>query len=1367
MPARRRGPNRARATMDSLAGVLKETLRLTDDELADPDTFRARLRERLQNRSDSVSELSTRSANQANTQSVSQNGVAERVKFPLPEYYGFRDSRTPKDFLEELRRYGKAQGLTNDQLLQRIVPAALKGVAARWWTFMDGFVSWGAFEESLQAEYGPPDYRDALLLELESRTQHPDEPLSAFIQAIAGYYERIGGEHSEEQRVERVLKQMHPELRRIVGDEKFSSLKEFSAAAPRYQRVLVRERDYRPPPPACRSIEPTLAWPYQGVEARTADALSSTHGNDDTAYLEHGLTPRLTMAALDPYRYNRYTTRFASGSYSGVAESGDRGEKYNRKRAIGNYEGIERKRVKRQGEEAVKVDRACWGCGVKGHLPRCDSQADCRAGNEVKVQERSPAVKREQAEACGVKNIRNAATQCMLLENDREANPKDPPLVKTRVEGYYYLALIDTGASTSFLGDTVIQRLVERKIEITPSNVDVELASGRIRSGGEVNLEISWSGGRLTQRFVLLPGSQCAIILGRDFIIAAKISINLSRGGWTKTNDTEDIRPFDNTKPHAVFKAQQNYEADVVEAILEREAPIQATSEIREVLRKHERVFSSKPGRTRLVQHRINTGHHPPVRCRMRPLNSTKRSLLEQEVQKLLADDIIEECSSVWASPPVLVAKKNGGVRVCVDLRAVNKISVVVPYVMPTADWIFAQLGHAQYFSSIDIAQGYHQISLYKGDRDKSSFIVGNKQYRYKRLPFGLAGSDMNKPFIIQCDASREGLGATLMQVDDDKRRRPVAFASRLLAPRESRYNISELECLAVVWATSKFSHYVEMSEFTVETDHAALRNILTIDEPTGRIRRWAMRLMGQRCIITYRKGSHMRAADALSRAATEGEDETSKRLVDNILPLGESEGENKMKFSIVEAETQTIKDASSDATIETVALAVCRDSDCDETFIDIGSREMWRDAQDQDATIRELKREAERDANEVEKGRETATKYVVEKDGVLVRYLPRYTATRNGDADDHAFKIVVPAKMRSDVMRAYHNHVLSSHLGVRKSLTRVQRYFTWTGMGKDIRAYITGCVKCQTVKPRRQRKSGFMDSRIATKPGESVSCDVIGPLPMTSDRKRFIFVVIDDFTKFVELYPLGTSTGPKITHCLIDYCCRYGFMTSLRSDGGRQFGCKLYNAMCEALKIKPRRITPYRPQGNSCEIANKAIKTCIKMYAKYHKDWSKHLSEIAFALRSARHTSTGLTPAMLLFGREMTAPWETELGRVREVTSYRGYAEELIERLTGAAEIARCNLQRARASAKEKYDAKRRGENFDIGDLVWRDVHCLSDKAKGVAASLMPKRDGPYKITEKIGENVYRLVDAATEKMAGLCNVDQLTRFHSPPNWA
>jgi hypothetical protein len=76
---------------------------------------------------------------------------------------------------------------------------------------------------------------------------------------------------------------------------------------------------------------------------------------------------------------------------------------------------------------------------------------------------------------------------------------------------------------------------------------------------------------------------------------------------------------------------------------------------------------------------------------------------------------------------------------------------------------------------------------------------------------------------------------------DYTKGLRPTAFTSRVLTRPETGYCPTEIECLAVVHCVKKFLHYLEYSSFVIETDHAALKNMLTMDEPSGRVRRWCM----------------------------------------------------------------------------------------------------------------------------------------------------------------------------------------------------------------------------------------------------------------------------------------------------------------------------------------------------------------------------------------------------------------------------------------------------------------------------------------------------------------------------------------------
>ncbi|CAG7824499.1 unnamed protein product, partial [Allacma fusca] len=129
---------------------------------------------------------------------------------------------------------------------------------------------------------------------------------------------------------------------------------------------------------------------------------------------------------------------------------------------------------------------------------------------------------------------------------------------------------------------------------------------------------------------------------------------------------------------------------------------------------------------------------------------------------------------------------------------------------------------------------------------------------------------DLNKPFVISTDASNTGLGAVLLQEHEDQLY-PCWFASRGLKPAETRYSVSEKECLAVIWAIEKFRGFIEYTNFTIETDHAALSWLLNTKDPAGRLARWFMTLQQYDFNVVYRPGSsiRMKAADALSRVHT------------------------------------------------------------------------------------------------------------------------------------------------------------------------------------------------------------------------------------------------------------------------------------------------------------------------------------------------------------------------------------------------------------------------------------------------------------------------------------------------------------------
>ena len=120
-------------------------------------------------------------------------------------------------------------------------------------------------------------------------------------------------------------------------------------------------------------------------------------------------------------------------------------------------------------------------------------------------------------------------------------------------------------------------------------------------------------------------------------------------------------------------------------------------------------------------------------------------------------------------------------------------------------------------------------------------------------------------PFILTTDGSKTAIGAILSQIQDGVER-PLAYASRQLNTAESAYSVSEIELLALVWATKHFRCYLLGSKFVVKTDHAALTYLQNFADHNSRLLRWSIRLQEMDFIIQHRPAAKIAHADALSR---------------------------------------------------------------------------------------------------------------------------------------------------------------------------------------------------------------------------------------------------------------------------------------------------------------------------------------------------------------------------------------------------------------------------------------------------------------------------------------------------------------------
>ena len=150
-------------------------------------------------------------------------------------------------------------------------------------------------------------------------------------------------------------------------------------------------------------------------------------------------------------------------------------------------------------------------------------------------------------------------------------------------------------------------------------------------------------------------------------------------------------------------------------------------------------VFSDVPGRTTFGVHHIELKPDTkPVRYAPCRLNQEKAMVLKDELDNLFDQGIIEENTSPWASPTVMVPKADGTLRLCTDLRKVNYCTVPDPFPLPRIEDLIDRVGKATYLTKLDMTRGYWQVPLDDPSVPISAFITPFGHFQWSYMPFGL-----------------------------------------------------------------------------------------------------------------------------------------------------------------------------------------------------------------------------------------------------------------------------------------------------------------------------------------------------------------------------------------------------------------------------------------------------------------------------------------------------------------------------------------------------------------------------------------------------------------------------------------------------
>lgn len=249
--------------------------------------------------------------------------------------------------------------------------------------------------------------------------------------------------------------------------------------------------------------------------------------------------------------------------------------------------------------------------------------------------------------------------------------------------------------------------------------------------------------------------------------------------------------------------------------------------------------------------------------------------------------------------------------------------------------------------------------------------------------------------------------------------------------------------------------------------------------------------------------------------------------------------------------------------------------------------------------------------------------------DGVL------YRQRVSGDEKD----LVLPASMKQEAIRLNRDLPSAGHQGVARTKARVKEKFHWYKMNQDIASYVSTCGSCNQQKKADMYGHVPVQEYQAGAPMERVHLDFLGPLPLTARGNKYVLMMVDQFTKWVECVPLPSQTAEVTAKAAVDqFFSRFGYPFQVFFDQGRYFESKLFTAFCEVLEIHKAKTIPFRPSANGQhERFNRTLMDAVRCYIHYSQDqWDVHLQQTADALRSAVNRSIEFTVNKLMLGREV-----------------------------------------------------------------------------------------------------------------------------------
>ena len=777
--------------------------------------------------------------------------------------------------------------------------------------------------------------------------------------------------------------------------------------------------------------------------------------------------------------------------------------------------------------------------------------------------------------------------------------------------------------------------------------------------------------------------------------------------------------------------------------------------DLRHLLDEYKDVFSREGqpiSSTSLVEHEIHTTG-PAIRLPFRRQNPVIRDIEQQQVKEMLRDEVIRPSTSPWASPVVMVKKKDGTMRFCVDFRKMNDATIKDAHPLPRIDDTLESLHGAQYFTTLDLKSGYWQVPIKEEDKEKTAFRTSSGQlYEFNQLPFGLCNAPAT--FSRLMDRTLAGLAwnICLYYLDDiivfsstwaEHLERLRAVFERL---RRANLKLGARKCHLAAREVSFLGYRVTpeglepeprlmeaISKLPPPINVAEVRSFLGL---VGYYRRFVKRFSDKAAPLNHllhkdhpwkwtrecQEAFQTLKGEIASRPVSAYPDFSKPfRLYTDASNLGlgailaqRQDGKER----IICCASRTLNNAETNySTTKKECLAVVWGVQVFRPFLVATHFEILTDhyALQWLRSMKSTSAILHRWAAALEDYRFT----ILHRPGKLQGHVD---ALSRLPTENLMFtlegKIQVSEREAEIVIKEVHRQ---GHLGENKTWKAFNRKYSTPQGRRKCREVVRTCPECQLGKDYKTKHNpkGHINS---SGPWETVSIDIVGPLPVDGKSHRYIVTMMDVYSRYLIATPVKNHTASTVSRCLYESVVAYfGAPRSILSDRGTEFTGLVWESLAQLLGAKIKLTSPYYPQGNSViERSHRTLSNMLRtmLLERKSEDWSTLLPSVMLYMNSMSQEKTGVSACEVLFGHNPNLPSDISYTPVTSLSNDReGYVKQLKRDLQDI---------RQKLSKILGHDRDQSVNPFSVGDKV---IIALLPQEN--THKFMPKWKGPFLVTK------------------------------------